>query len=99
MKGAKIHPHAQHLVGLEGSGTVVAIGENPKLAHKIGDRVHVAGLGTHGQYFLTNSENCISIEGGLSFEEAASHFINPGTVCYMGRVAEIGGHKAVIHTA
>ena len=88
-----------HPVGLEGSGTIVAVGDGLKVQHKVGDRVHVAGYGTMGQYLLTESENVSKIlQADLSFEEAASHYINPGTVYYMGVLVEEGGHKAAIHT-
>ncbi len=86
-------------VGQEGSGTVVSVGTNLKVPHKVGDRVHVADAGTYGQYIITNSDNVSPILGDLSFEEAASHYINPATVYLMGVRAEEGGHKAAIHTA
>ena len=85
--------------GQEGSGTVVSLGTNLKVPHKIGDRVHVADCGTYGQYILTDSDNVSPILGDLSFEEAASHYINPATVYMMGEKVEQGGHKAAIHTA
>lgn len=87
-----------HPIGLEGSGTVVALGQNLILSHKIGDRVHVCGYGTMGQYLLADSDQCSPIHNGLPFEEAASHLVNPGTVYYMGLKAQQGGHKAAIHT-
>src|SRR4051812_34589445 len=48
--------HEILLVGFEGSGTVAAVGEDLNIPHKVGDRVHVQGLGTIGQYLLTISE-------------------------------------------
>jgi len=86
-------------VGNEGSGTIVAVGENLLVPHKVGDRVHVSGPGTYSQYLVTKSESCFPIQGDLSFEQAASHMVNPGTVYYMGVLAERGGHKAAIHNA
>jgi len=86
-------------VGQEGSGTVVLVGANLKVPHKVGDRVHVAEGGTYGQYALVQSDNVFPILGDLSFEEAASHYINPATVYLMGVKVEEGGHKAAIHTA
>jgi len=86
--------------GLEGSGIVVAVGENLKVPHKVGDRVHVIGPGAFSQYLVAKSENVSPIlQDDLSFEDAASHFVNPATVYYMGVVAEQGGHKAAIHNA
>jgi len=42
--------------GHEGSGTIVAIGKKLKTPYKIGDRVHVAELGTYGQYVLAETK-------------------------------------------
>ena len=94
-KYANLNPHP---VGMEGSGIVASIGENLKVPHKVGDRVHVAGYGTVGEYLITESEMVSPIKGDLSFEDAASHYINPATVYYMGLKVKQGGHKAAIHT-
>jgi NADPH2:quinone reductase len=91
--------HASSLIGTEGSGTVIAVGNDLKVPHKVGDRVHIR-YGSWGQYLLASSEEVSSIlQSDLSFEDAASHWVNPATVYYMGVVAERGGHKAAIHTA
>jgi len=87
------------LVGFEGSGTIVAVGEDLLIQHQVGDKVHCSGIGTMAEYLVANSENCSKIQGDLSFEHAACHFVNPGTVYYMGYLVEKGGHKAAIHTA
>ena len=87
-------------VGLEGSGVVAAVGQDLKVPHKVGDRVHVTGPGTMAQYLLSNSESVYPVQqDDLPLEEAACHFVNPGTVAYMGAKIEQGGHKAAIHTA
>jgi len=88
-----------HGIGMEGCGTVAAVGEDLKVSHQVGDKVHVVGLGTYGQYLITNSENCEKIQEGLSMEEAASHFVNPMTACLMANLTQHYGHKAAIHTA
>jgi len=88
-----------HSVGFEASGEVVAVGENLRVPHKVGDRVHVIGLGTWSQYIVLPSEACFKMREGLSLEQAACHYVNPGTVVYMAKLAERGGHKAAIHTA
>lgn len=86
--------------GSEGSGTIVAVGDNLKVPHKVGDRVHVNGPGTFQQYLVVSSEQASPIlQPDLSFEDAASHFVNPATVHYMGYLAEKGNHKAAIHNA
>jgi len=86
-------------VGQEGSGVVVSIGTKLKVPHKVGDRVHVADAGTYGQFIITKADNVSPILGDLSFEEAASHYINPATAYLMGLRAKEGGHQAAIHTA
>ena len=87
------------IVGTEGSGTIVALGEDLEIPFKVGDRVHVHGFGNMAQYHATNTKNVFPIQGDLSFEEAANHIVNPGTAHYIGVLAERGNHKAVIHTA
>ena len=94
----KYLPQNPHPVGTEGSGTVVAIGTDLKISHKVGDKVHVTGFGSMADYYLAKSEDCSPILNNLSFEEASSHYINPATVYYMGVRAERGGHKAAVHT-
>lgn len=86
-------------VGWEGSGVVATVGEDLKLAHKVGDRVHINANGVMAEYVLANSESFLPVQEGLSLEDASNHFINPATVVYMGIVAERGGHKALLHTA
>jgi len=87
------------LVGFEGSGTVVALGENLKIPFTIGQKVHLRGPGTYGQYILVETNAAYPVQGDLSLEQAAPHGSNPGTVVYMGLLAQRGGHKAAIHTA
>jgi len=85
--------------GSEGSGIVVAVGNDLKKPFNIGDRVHI-NRGSWGQYLIADSDDVSKIlQNDLSLENAASHWINPATVYYMGLEAERGGHKAVIHTA
>jgi len=86
-------------VGWEGSGIVAAVGENLKLTHKVGDRVHINAQAVMAEYILASSESFLPIQEGLSLEDASNHFINPATVVYMAIFAEQRGHKAVLHTA
>jgi len=86
-------------VGTEGSGTIVAVGENLVVPHQIGDKVHVVGPGTMAEYLVTQSTQCYKIKGNLTMEQAASHFVNPGTVYMMVKLCEEGGHKTAIHTS
>jgi len=86
-------------VGLEGSGTIVALGENLKIPFTLGQKVHLRGPGTMAQYILVDCFAAWPIQGDLPLELAALHIVNPGTVVYMTHLALEGGHKAAIHTA
>ncbi len=87
------------LVGLEGSGTVVALGDNLKIPFTIGQKVHLRGPGTMAECLLIETTNAYPIRGDLSLEQAAPHIVNPGAAVYMGALVQQGGHKAAIHTA
>lgn len=91
-------PKDTNLCGLEGSGTVVALGENLKVPFTIGQKVHLLGPGTMGQYCLANTNDVWPVQGDISLEQASSHFINPLTVVCFGKFVQQGGHKTVIHT-
>jgi len=86
-------------LGFEGCGYISAVGTNLKSERKIGERVHVLGQGTWGEYLVTESENCFPIKEGMSMEEAACHFINPATVVLMARTVKESGYSAAIQTA
>lgn len=86
-------------IGFEGSGTVEQVGENCVVPHKVGDRVAIVGAGTWTQYAVTPSEYAFPIFPENSFQDSASHFINPATVIVMMNTLKEGGHKAVIHDA
>ena len=88
-----------NLIGFEGSGTVVAVGENLKIPFTVGQKVHLRGPGTMGQYILVDCFSAWPVQGDLSLEQAAAHIVNPGTAVYMASLVQQGGHKAAIHTA
>ena len=92
-------PPSSKFVSGEGSGTVVAVGEDLKIPFKVGDRVQVQNAGSLAQYKVTESEDVYLIKDDLPFEEAACHYVNPMTIQSMGIVTNKGNHKAVIHTA
>ena len=87
-----------NIIGLEGSGTVVALGQNLKVPFTLGQKVHLRGPGTMGQYILVDTFSAYPVIGDLPLEDAASHMVNPGTAVYMASLAQKGGHKAAIHT-
>jgi len=86
-------------IGVEGSGTVVALGRDLTVPFTIGQKVHITGPGTMAQYILLDCFSASPVQDGLSLEQAACHIGNPGMVLYMAHVAQQGGHKAAIHTA
>jgi len=95
----RIQSQPPYFVGLEGSGTVAAVGEDLKKPHKVGDRVHVHHVGGLREFVLIDSEEVTPVAEDLSLKEAACHIVNPATVAYMVSLAVRGGHKAAINTA
>jgi len=85
--------------GLEGSGIVVAVGDNLKRPFKVGDRVHI-GDGSWSQYLLAKSEDVYPVlQKDIALEDVCAHFVNSATVHNMGTVTIKGGHRTVIVTA
>ncbi|RYZ81720.1 MAG: hypothetical protein EOP04_23445 [Proteobacteria bacterium] len=95
----RIQSQPPYFVGLEGAGTVAAVGQDLKKAHKVGDRVHVHHIGGLREFVLIDSEEVRAVAEDLSLKEAACHIVNPATVAYMASLAVRGGHKAAINTA
>jgi len=95
----KSQDYTTTLRGSEGSGIIVAVGNDLTIPYKVDDRVHIKRE-TWGEYMLAESEDINRIlQDDLSMEEAACHFVNPATVYYMAILVKKGNHKAVIHTA
>jgi len=86
--------------GFEGSGTVVELGTDLETNHKVGDRVSVADTQIWGEYALVSANVAFPMLPDTTFEEAASHWVNPASVYAMiEEEVKNGGHKALIHTA
>lgn len=87
--------------GLEGSGTVIAVGSGllPKLW--LGKRVACAGRlgGTWAEYMVTSAATCFPIPKRISLEQGAMSFVNPLTVIALFDIAKKERHKAIISTA
>ena len=94
-------PKPPHTLGFEGSGTVVEVGKNHAHRLKAGDRVvFLSGsYGSWAEYTLTSGTKVFHMHPDNTFEEAASHFVNPATVVIMLRLFQQEGHKAVIQSA
>ena len=88
--------------GIEGSGTVVAIGSGilPKL--RMGKRVSCTSTkgngGTWAEYMLTSAMHVIPI-GKLDFEQAAMLIVNPLTALSFIDIAKANKHKAIVNNA
>jgi len=88
--------------GIEGSGTVVAIGSGilPKL--RMGKRVSCTSTkgngGTWAEYMLTSAMHVIPI-GKLDFEQAAMLIVNPLTALSFIDIAKANNHKAIVNNA
>lgn len=89
--------------GFEGSGTIVQSGGGIIGWSLVGKRVAVAAPdnldGTWAEYMVTDAKRCLPIPNEISFEEAASTFVNPLTCAAMLEIAKAGKHKSVIQTA
>jgi len=88
--------------GIEGSGTVVAIGSGilPKL--RMGKRVSCTSTkgngGAWAEYMLTSAMHVIPI-GKLDFEQAAMLIVNPLTALSFIDIAKANKHKAIVNNA
>ena len=95
-------PKPPYTLGFEGSGTVVEVGKNHAHRLKAGDRVVFVCSGIYGawaEYTLVPGTRVFQMHPDNTFEEAASHFVNPVTVTIMFRLFQKEGHKAVIQSA
>ena len=68
-------PKFPYVLGTDGAGTVVAVGENVK-EFKEGDRVYAAELGNpkggfYAEYAVVKADNAATIPGDLTMEQAA----------------------------
>lgn len=89
-----------HVGGYEGSGTAVEVGKDHSSRIKVGDRICFSGKwGAWGQYIAVPGDKVFHLHPENSFEEGASHFVNPVTLALMLRQVQKEGHKAVIHSA
>jgi NADPH2:quinone reductase len=94
--------------GWEGSGTVIAGGDNELSKYLVGKRVafmkiNEIGLmtigGAMGQYCLTSNRSCIPLTDDVDFEHASSFFVNPLTAIGMVERCKQLGSKATLVTA
>lgn len=88
--------------GIEGSGTVIAVGKGilPKL--RMGKRVSCTSTkgkgGSWAEYMITSAMHVIPI-GKLNFEQAAVLIVNPLTALSFLDITKNNKHKAIVNNA
>jgi len=89
--------------GIEGSGTVVAVGSGVLAKMLRGKQVAcssiVGGDGTWAEYMVTSAKLCVPLKPGVDLESAAMLLVNPLTALAMIEVAKKGKHHAIVNTA
>jgi NADPH:quinone reductase-like Zn-dependent oxidoreductase len=85
--------------GSEGSGTVVAAGEDPAAQALMGKRVACVPGTTYAAYAYCDAAMAITIDDGVSAEQAASSFVNPMTTLGFVETMKAEGFTAMIHAA
>lgn len=88
--------------GIEGSGTVVAVGGGILAKCLMGKTVMCSAAdkgGTWAQYLVTKATKCIPIGKSISLEEGATMLVNPLTALVMAEIAQKNKHKAIVNTA
>ncbi|KAL4459915.1 hypothetical protein ABPG74_003441 [Tetrahymena malaccensis] len=86
--------------GFEGSGLVVKSGGGEEADSLLNKRVaFIFCKGAYAQYTVTNSQNCLLINDDVTYNQAASSFVNPLTVVGMLEVVKEARVKTVVHSA
>lgn len=90
--------------GIEGSGTVVAVGPGLYPRVLLGRRVAcsalpAAGGGTWAEYVATSARLCVPLQKHVTLEQAAMMLVNPLTVLAFIEIAKHGKHAAIVNTA
>ncbi len=84
-------------IGNEGSGTVVAAGENAQ--GLMGKLVGVMGGEMYAQYRLIKAMMCLPLGPDHTAKDGAACFVNPLTALSMVETMRLEGHTALVHTA
>lgn len=93
-----IVPENEHLLGLEGAGTIVRPGST---SYSVGDRVLVVGKGTFANRIIASAEQIRPIPDRMSFEEAASMACVFYTALYSlyNLASTKSGQRVLVHSA
>ena len=86
-------------VGNEGSGVVVAAGENADAQALLGTTVAIIGGATYGEYRAVPAMSCLVLPDGTDPRDGASCFVNPLTALSMVETMRMEGHTGLVHTA
>ena len=86
-------------VGNEGSGRVIAAGEDESAQALLGKRVGMFGGEMYAGYRCLPSSQCLAFPDKISAEQAASCFVNPMTALGFLETREMEGQKGIVHTA
>lgn len=84
-------------LGNEGSGTIVAAGENAQ--GLMGKLVGVMGGEMYAQYRLIKAAMCMPLGPKHTAKDGAACFVNPLTALSMVETMRLEGHTALVHTA
>ena len=85
--------------GHEGSGVVVATGEDPAARSLLGKVVAATGAGMYAEYRTARATDCLVLPDGTDPVDCSSCFVNPLTVLGMLETAKREGHSAIVNTA
>ena len=86
-------------VGNEGSGRVIAAGEDESAQALLGKRVGMFGGEMYAGYRCLPSGQCLAFPDTISAEQAASCFVNPMTALGFLETREMEGQQGIVHTA
>jgi len=89
--------------GFEGVGTVVAVGDDPRIAGLMGKRVAfttgVSNWGSWADYAVAEGLGCVPLIDGVRDEDGAAMIVNPITALTMFEIVKQEGQKAFVLTA
>jgi NADPH:quinone reductase-like Zn-dependent oxidoreductase len=89
--------------GIEGSGTVVAVGSGIMGRYLKGKQVacvsQIQGDGVWADYLVTTANYALPLDKSVSLEQGAMSVVNPLTAIALLSIAKKGGHKTMINTA
>lgn len=92
--------HGQALpAGNEGSGMVVAAGDDPAAQALMGKRVACAPGTAFGSYAISDASMAFPIGDDVSAEQAASAFVNPLTALGFVETMKMEGFSGIVHAA